>query len=279
MADRYLLETSAVDGYLLEDGSGVLLLESGISLRETGGWGDGTTSVSRNVPTGTTTGDIMLLFVGCKPFDATIVTPSGWTKLDAGSGTNGTTASGVDTGSVQWATFYREWQSGDTTTTVTITGGNVGLCTTQSFKNAGANPWAIPVAAKGSDTSSDTTFSLAMDADPSITANDMLMHYAVVAGDGLTIFTPTLTATSATIGTVTDNGGGFTALGDDLGGSCSYALCTAGSATAAPVCGWTLSVAQTGGGSIVRLREVIVAGAPILNLLNMAPYLTADTRS
>lgn len=27
MADRYLIETSAVDGYLLEDGTGVLLLE------------------------------------------------------------------------------------------------------------------------------------------------------------------------------------------------------------------------------------------------------------
>ena len=27
MADRYLIESSATDGYLLEDGSGVLLLE------------------------------------------------------------------------------------------------------------------------------------------------------------------------------------------------------------------------------------------------------------
>jgi hypothetical protein len=27
MADRYLIETSAIDGYLLEDGTGVLLLE------------------------------------------------------------------------------------------------------------------------------------------------------------------------------------------------------------------------------------------------------------
>ena len=27
MADRYLIETSSVDGYLLEDGSGVLILE------------------------------------------------------------------------------------------------------------------------------------------------------------------------------------------------------------------------------------------------------------
>jgi hypothetical protein len=29
MADRYLLESGAPDGYLMEDGGGVLLLESG----------------------------------------------------------------------------------------------------------------------------------------------------------------------------------------------------------------------------------------------------------
>jgi hypothetical protein len=28
MADRYLIETSAVDGYLLENGSGVLILDA-----------------------------------------------------------------------------------------------------------------------------------------------------------------------------------------------------------------------------------------------------------
>lgn len=31
MADRYLIETSATDGYLLEDGSGVLLIEAAAS--------------------------------------------------------------------------------------------------------------------------------------------------------------------------------------------------------------------------------------------------------
>ena len=31
MADRYLLESSATDGYLLEDGSGVLLLEDAVA--------------------------------------------------------------------------------------------------------------------------------------------------------------------------------------------------------------------------------------------------------
>lgn len=32
MADRYLIETSGVDGYLLEDGTGVLLLEAAASI-------------------------------------------------------------------------------------------------------------------------------------------------------------------------------------------------------------------------------------------------------
>jgi len=44
MADRYLLESSAIDGYLLEDGSGVLLIESAsgtsrnLLLMGVGGW-------------------------------------------------------------------------------------------------------------------------------------------------------------------------------------------------------------------------------------------------
>lgn len=36
MADRYLLEQGAPDGFLLEDGSGVLLLEGEAALENTG---------------------------------------------------------------------------------------------------------------------------------------------------------------------------------------------------------------------------------------------------
>jgi len=217
-----------------------------------------------------------VLYVGCKPFDATIVTPSGWTNLAAGSGNNGSVAPFLDAGSVLWAVFYREWQSGDTDPTVTITNGNTALCVIHAFSKT-ANAWSVPVAAKGSDTSSGTDFSLTMDADPGITANDMLSHFAVIAGNNATLATPTISATNATIGTVTDAVGGQTPTGNDLGADICYALCSAGTATAAPVCGWTLSAAQTGGGSIVRLREAV--NAPILNLLNMAPYLAADARS
>jgi len=222
----------------------------------------------------------MVLYVGTKPYDAVIQTPSGWTKLAAGSGSNGTVANGNDVGSVLWATFYREWQSGDTGPAVTITNGDATLGVIQSFSKDAGNAWVTPVAAKGSDTSSGTDFSLTLDADPGITANDMLAHFATIAGNNATFSTPTITATSATIGTVTESPAteGSTPFGFNLESSASYALCTSGTGTAAPVVGWTLSVAQTGGGSIVRLRETIASG-PILNLLLMAPMLTADARS
>ena len=151
-----------------------------IALRAAGAWVAGSTSVTPAIPTGTTTGDMMLLYVGGKPFSHTINTPGGWTKLTAGSGANGSVASGIDTGSVDWAAFYREWQSGDGNPTVSVTSGNVTLAVIKSFSKT-APSWATPVAAKGSDTSSGTGFSLTMDADPGITLDDMLATFATIA--------------------------------------------------------------------------------------------------
>jgi hypothetical protein len=221
-------------------------------------WAAGSTSVAPGLPVAIGAGDIMILFVGSKPFSDTINTPSGWTLLSAGEGTNGSVASGVDVGSVHWATFYRLWQSGDASPTVSITSGNVTLACINGFSKDGGMNWDTPVAAKGSDTSSGTDFSLTFDADPGITANDMLVMGFVIAGNNSTFGLPTLTAASATIGTVTESPAveGATATGNDLEATAAYALCTAGTGTAAPVGGSTLSVAQTGGGSIVRLREV-----------------------
>lgn len=201
----------------------------------------------------------MVMFVGCKPFNATIVTPTGWTALAAGGGANGTTAASADLGSVLWATLYREWVSGDTAQTLSITTGDTALGVIHAFSKSASMAWEVPVAAKGSDTTSGTAFSLTMDLNPGITTNDMLVHGAVIAGNNATFGTPTMTAASATIGAVTESPAteGTTATGTDLEASASYASCTAGTASAAPVCAWTLSVAQTGGGSIARLREAV----------------------
>jgi len=280
---RYLNEASAVDGYLLEDGSGVLLLNSlPIAFRGSNAWAEGQTSVAPTIEASTTTGDMMLLYVGAKPYDATIVTPSGWTKLDAGSGSNGVVANGIDVGSVLWATFYREWQSGDSTPTVSITSGDVALGMIQSFWKTSGRSWDTPVAAKGSDTTSATDFSLTMDANPGITVDDMLVNFATIAGNNAAFNSNSLvlTATGAGIETETTTGSASTLLGFDLAASNGYAPYVTGTASAAPVVEWTLTAAQTGGGSFVRLRtSILTAGGPILNLLHMAPYLPSDMRS
>lgn len=230
-----------------------------ITLRAAGAWAAGTTSVAPTIPGGTAAGDIMLLHVVCKPFSATINTPTGWTLVPGTDGANGSTASGIDSGSVQQKTFFRLWVTGDGTPTVSITSGNVALGVIKSFQKASAAGWAHPLGAKGSDTSSGTGFSLTMDQDPGITNGDMLDAVSVIAGDNSTFGTPTMTATSATLAAVTESPAteGTTAGGNDLEATAGHSACTAGTATAAPVVGWTLSVAQTGGGALTRLREIV----------------------
>lgn len=234
-----------------------------IGFRSAGAWASGSTSVAPALPTGSAAGDMMVMFVGCKPFNATINKPNGWAILNAGSGVNGSVASGIDTGSVQWATFYREWRSGDTAPTVSITSGNVALGSIRGFTKAATESWLEPVSGKGSDNTSGTGFSITSDVNMEIVSGDYVVHGGVIAGNNATFGTPTLTANGCTFGTVTESPAteGATATGDDLEASAFYTNCTAGPSNAAPVAGWTLSAAQTGGGSITRLR-VVVGGMP-----------------
>ncbi len=227
-----------------------------IGTRTAGAWGSGSTSVTPALPASSAAGDMMVLFVGCKPFGATIVQPTGWTEIAAAGGNNGSTGSGIDSGSVAWKHFYREFVAGDAAPVVSITSGNVSLAVINGFtKTAGA--WVTPVGDKGSDTSSDTAFSLTMASDIGIAANDSLLSGAVIAGNNATFGTPTCTAAGATISTPTESPAteGTTATGNDLEASAFFTTCTAGTSSAAAVVGWTLSVAQTGGGGLVRLRE------------------------
>lgn len=228
-----------------------------IALVGHGAWSAGTTSVSPAKHASTAAGHMQILQVGCKPFNATINTPNGWNLVSGTDGANGSTASGIDTGSVRWATFWRIFVGGDTDPTVSITSGNVALAAIISFSKLAGTTWATPVGAKGSDTSSGTGFSLTMDANPGVQAGDMLQCFGVLPGNNATFGSPTLTITGCTIGTVVDNTEGATAQGDDLESCTSHAPCTAGTASAAAVAGWTLSANQTGGGSITRLREIL----------------------
>lgn len=235
------------------------------AFRASGAWAIGTTTVAPAIPTGSAAGDRMVLFVGTKPFNATINTPSGWTALADSAGNNGSVANAVDAGSVRWASFYRDWVSGDAAPSVGVTTGNVSLAVIQGFSKGTNDTWDTPVAGKGSDNTSGTGFSITSDVNLGISNGDILCHGAVIAGNNATFATPTLTATGVTFGTVTESPAteGTTTGGNDLEASASYAIATAGPSSAAPVAGWTLSLAQTGGGSFVRLRASVALAANI----------------
>lgn len=222
-----------------------------------GAWAAGSTSIAPALPASPVAGTRMFLFVGCKPFNATINTPSGWTLIPAGSGSNGTVADGVDVGSVLWATFWRDWVSGDAAPTVSITSGNVSLgCINGFVKDAGAM-WVAPESRSANDTSSDTTLDIGSFTPIALIVDDYILHGAVIAGNNATFGTPTIDATGFTFGAVTESPAteGTTATGNDLEASCSRAICASGSGDALLFAHWTLSANQTGGGSNTRIRQ------------------------
>ena len=228
-----------------------------IALRAAGAWAAGSTAPAPTIPTGTTTGDLMLLYVGCKPFSATINTPSGWTLIPGTDGQNGTVANGVDVGSVRWAIFYRLWLSGDANPTISVTSGNVSLAVIKSFSKALSN-WVTPAGGKGSDNTSDPNLFIQTDASPGMAiVNDMLVTFTTIAGNNATFGSPTISSADLVTDTVIESPAteGTTATGNDLESSSSHALVVSSVETDVPAIGWTLSAAQTGGGAFARLRE------------------------
>jgi hypothetical protein len=221
----------------------------------TGLWASGSTSANPSLPTTPAAGDLYIMFVGCKPYTATINTPTGWTVIPNTAGANGTTASGVDTGSVRRAAFYRYWQSGDNAPVVSVSSGNVTLAVIYKARPTAGSTIDTPVGIAGDDTTSGTDYAATMASDPGITANDVLVAGTVIAGNNATFGSPTMSATGLTIGSVVEVSEGATTTGNDLGAGTSLGTSITGTASAAAVIGWTLSAAQTGSTVLIRVRE------------------------
>jgi len=236
-----------------------------------GAWAAGSTAPAPALPASPQAGDVHVLFIGCKPYTATINTPSGWTLITNTNGTNGTVANGTDVGSVAVAAFYRVWQSGDANPTISITSGNTALACIHRFRPTAGSTIDTPVGEKGSDTTSGTGFSCTMGSDIGITAGDAVVGYSYLPGNNATFATPTLSATGVTFGTVTENPAteGATATGLDCEASACTALPSAGPSSAAAVVGWTLSVAQTGMSNLIRIRET---AAPVSGFIGAQYY-------
>lgn len=243
-----------------------------------GAWAAGSTAPAPALPATPQAGDVHVLFIGCKPYNATINTPANWTLITNTNGTNGTTANGTDVGSVAVASFYRIWQSGDPDPTISITSGNTALAVIHRFRPDTGYTIDTPVGQKGVDNSSGTGYTAPMGADIGIDAGDAVASYTFLPGNNATFASPTLTATGVTFGTVTENPAteGTTATGLDSEASSSTALPSAGPSSASASVGWTLSVAQTGMSNLVRIRQTL---APVSGYIGAQYYQMGGNQS
>ena len=215
-------------------------------------------------PASITIGNPLVLVVGVKPFNAVITTPDGWIPL--GQITNGSTAQGVDTGSVLMAAFAREAVGGETgNLTVAITSGNSAYGAMYRYTKAG-NQSAQFALATGTDTTVGTAWSVAYSSNPGITSGDHLVLGGVYPTDAAnTVSASAFAATSATIAGIIATGdqNPRVTTGNQLGGNTNHCNCSAGTASANGTWTATHTLATNNAGSavLVRIREIPLPSA------------------
>jgi hypothetical protein len=243
----------------------------------TTGTGTGTTSVTPGAPASLADGDYEIIIVQNKPDTVTPTTPTDWTLIGTVAGGSG--ASGNSTGASRVTMFGREktaaWSAQPA---ITVTSGTSALAiAVRLTKTLGF--WVDPVATSGADSTNGTGFSVTMAANPGITSGDFLFVYGGVGDDGSAWSAETITATGLTVGTVTERAEPKTTQGGDVGGALWTASPTAGTASAAPVVGATLSTSQSGPAILVRLRDTNTAPAQTVTPTAVASGETFPTPS
>ena len=210
------------------------------------------------IPAAQVTGDMMIAIAAGKPFDlGWFQSEGGWTSL--GRGQSGTTAAGVDTGSMAVQVWYREATS-DTEANSVLTEStptwNVATGAVCVFSKGAGETWSTPVAVFGADEISGTGISVAYASDPGGTAGDYVLLACGINTDAMGPLATDLTPawTGITFGTA-DPGieGEGTAGGDMAAHYISYPV-TAGTSSAAP----TATGTGTASGTADRLEAVFV---------------------
>lgn len=224
----------------------------GISLRAAGTLASGTTSASPAYPAGLQPTDISLLTVSCKPYNSTITTPSGWTKIV--EITNGTTASGADTGSVLVATYYRVGAFTGTTT-VTLSGSNSVGAQITSFQKSDTNKvWDLSSFTTGIDNTNGANYSATGLANINVTTGDWIYTGTGMNANLGSLSANLITATGATLGsTINDTTSGFND-GDNGRVAISHASVDSGSSSGAPAYTCTNASSSSGATIFVRMR-------------------------
>lgn len=232
-----------------------------IALRAAGATNAGANNFACTIPAAQVTGDMMILVVTGKPFDAGwSVATAGWTALSRGQ--SGTTAAGVDTGSMATQIFYKEATS-DTETNPTVTEGspvfNIVAGVVYVFSKGAGEIWATPVDVYGGDEVTGTAIAVTFGSDPGGAAGDYVMLACGINTDSMGPLTTALTPTwtGITFGTADTAVDGETTLGGDISIHAISRPVSSGTSSAAPTA--TGTGTATGGAdrleaAFVRLR-------------------------
>ncbi|MBI5798904.1 MAG: hypothetical protein HZB10_03155, partial [Candidatus Yonathbacteria bacterium] len=217
----------------------------------------GGTSVAPVHPATVNANDLLVLIIGMKPSTAnsgSVTTPSGWTAVPSGSltGAGGySTTLGADTGNTNVFTYYKVAAGTEdgTTLTVTIATNNVSWAQIYRLSNASGS-WSV-AGTTGSDVTGDAAVSVAMSANPGVTAGDYILGAMVIPTDVTTPSQFTAEAfsqTGITFGTVTEISEPDSLTGNDIGGVVVWSSASSGTASAAP------TMTATAGGTVTNVR-------------------------
>lgn len=215
------------------------------------------TLINPAVPTGTTTGDIAILTVAAKPYSAVITTPAGWLKVT--STTNGTVASGTDTGSTLVAMYVNFSAAVGAIGNLTISGADSVSAVINSYTQT-AGAWDITQSSVGGDTTNGANYSATGGTSLPAAVGDWVIGGTAVNGDVGTLSAITATVTGATLGTVVVRTNAPQSTGND----CRLLVVdcpVTGAGTGVPT--FTYTNASSGSGSTVwlLLREVSAPAA------------------
>jgi hypothetical protein len=200
----------------------------------------------------------MVLSVECKPYNSVITTPSGWNKVMVR--TNGTTASGTDTGSVMVGVYVKValgTESGSLT--LAIASGNSAAAVINVYSKGAGTEWFWSQAS-GTDPVNGANFSGNVDS-PNIwidhAANDWIVMTGGINGDVGTLSAFAMTQSGVTFGTLnTRTNAAITTGNDSRLLVFDASISSLSSPSSAP--SLTYTNASSGSGTIValRLREI-----------------------
>lgn len=226
----------------------------------------GQNSITPTLPSASIT-NMMLLLCGGKPYNRGIgANPAGqgWTSL--GTFSDGTTAAGVDVGSMIVEAWYKEHTGSESNPTITEGSPTYDVmgALVMVFTKAANETWDTPVMVGGGDATAGTGFSVTAGSNPGITAGDHCISFAAFRSDAATPCSSHLvaTATGATFSNTHDPATDpESTTGGDMGMCVNRATVT-GTASAAPVIAATLGASHTGSAAFIRLRVTPLPAGP-----------------